>query len=300
MERVSSSGLNQIMLRSAMSLQAKLADKEVAQSSGLTSETYAGLGAASGKLISMESTLTQLQGRSDTTQTALDRTEAMYSAVGSMVDIVTTMRNTLSSAKSDTTSDTDYASIGAGLLEDLQNLMNLQSDGRYLFGGSQTQTAPVDTSLLSTPSVPSSADTGYYTGDDVAQSVKISDQTTIEYGVTANGTGFEEALRAANILANLGSGTIDQDAIEDAYDIATDALDGLLATQGLLSVNAGRLESYQEQQDSTVSLLSDRISDVKAVDTAQVAVEISQYQNTLEASYSALAKVTKLNLLDYM
>lgn len=300
MERVSSAGLSQVMLRSSMSVQAKLAEKEIAQSSGLVSDSYAGLGSSSGKLISMETSLAQLQTRADTTQSALDRTESMYSAVGSMVDLVTSMRTTLSAASAESTDSVDYATIGANLLTDLADLMNLQSDGRYLFAGSQTQTEPVDVSALTTPTVPSSEDTSYYSGDDVVQSVKISDQTTIEYGVTADSSGFEKALRAANILSTLDSSDLDEDAVAEAFDLANEAMDDLLASQGLLSINASRLESYQEQIDSSVSLLTDRISDVKAVDTAQVAVEIAQYQNTLEASYSALGKVNQLNLIDYL
>ncbi|MBR9971469.1 flagellin [Magnetospirillum sulfuroxidans] len=300
MERVSTAGLGQALLRSAMNVQAKLAEKQTANSSGLKAETYAGLGAGAARLVSMETSLAQLQARSDTAQTALDRTEAMYAAVDSMVDLTTSMRTTLSGLSTNSSSEVDYNQIGKNMLTDLENLMNLQVDGRYLFSGSATTSVPVDTTLLTAPTTPSVADTSYYLGDDVVQSVKVSDQTGIDYGVTASESGFEKALRAANILANLDTSDLDEDAVSEAYDLATAALDELLASQGRLSVNAGRLENYQAQQDTSISLLSDRISDAKAVDVAQTTVEISQYQTTLQASYAALGKLNGLSLVDYL
>lgn len=298
MERVSTAGLGQALLRSAMTVQARLAEKQTAQSSGLTEETYAALGSGAGKLISMESQLAALQGRADTTQTALDRAEAMSDAVGSMVELMSELRSTLSSMSTQTSDSVDYNQIGQTLLEDLQTLMNLQVDGRYLFGGGQTTTAPVDVSLLSVPTTPSTADNAYYLGDDSVQSVKVTDSASVDYGVTAGESGFEKALRAANMLANIDAS--DEDAIAEAYDLATEAMDELLAAQGRLGVNANRLESWLERQDTAASLISERISDVKAVDTAQVAVEIAQYETTLQASYTVLGKLNSLKLVNYL
>jgi len=299
MERVSSWGLSQSLLRSTMATQARLAEKQTASASGLKGESYADLSADSARLISLETSLTRLQTRSDNTQTALDRAEAMHSAVGSMVDLAGDLRTTLSQLLSQTDDTVDYNAVGQGLLNDLADLMNLQMDGRYLFGGGRTTSAPVDTSLLAVPTTPSSADNGYYLGDGVTQSVEVSDQSAIDYGVAANESGFEKILRAANILANADATDLDEDAVTEAYDLATEALDDLLAVQGRLSVNASRLEAFGERQDTAMSLLSERVSDVKSVDVAAVTVEISQLQSVLEASYSALSKISALSLTDF-
>lgn len=299
MERVSTAGLGQALLRSAMTVQARLAEKQTAQSSGLSEETYAAMGSSAGKLISMESQLSALQGRSDNTQTALNRAEAMSDAVGSMIDLMSELRSTLSEMSTQSSDAVDYNQVGETMLEDLANLMNLQVDGRYLFGGGQTTTAPVDLTALTAPTTtPTTADTAYYQGDDAVQSVKVTDSASVDYGVNANESGFEKALRAANILANIDP--TDEDAIAEAYDLATEAMDELLAVQGRLGVNANRLESWLQRQDTAASLMSERISDVKAVDTAQVAVEIAQYETTLQASYTVLGKLNSLKLVNYL
>ncbi|NFV79674.1 flagellin [Magnetospirillum aberrantis] len=295
--RVSTFGLGQTMLSSSLSVQSKYANTAVQQSSGLASTTYGGLGSKASSLLSTEAATAQLETWYTNTGTALDRTESMYSAVGSMVDLLQNYRSTLSSAISST--DTDgLDDTAADLLDDMADLMNLQMDGRYLFAGSNTDTAPVDTSLLSTPSVPSSADTSYYTGDSEEASVRVSGQQSISYGVTADSTGFEKAVRALNVVAN--ASPLDQTALEEAYDLATEALDALIATQSGLSNTAARLETAQSRQTNSISLLESVASDLKEVDTAEVAVKLAQYETQLQASYSALGNLSSLSLVKYL
>jgi flagellar hook-associated protein 3 FlgL len=304
MERVSTFGLGQTMLSSTLSLQSRLAKAELQNASGLKTSTYTALGAAdSSRLVSVEDALTKTKAWSSNTQTVLDRVEVMYNSVGSIADKMTSLRSTLSTAMSDTNSTTDYAALGDDLLDDLSGLMNVQVDGRYLFGGSRTDTAPVDVSLLT--AAPTTADTSYYQGDSSLASIRVSDDQTITYGVTADNSGFEKALRAANMLKDISSSatstsSVDSSKVKAAYDLATDALKDLLKTQGGLSLSSSRLEAVKTTQDNAVTMLTDRVSDLKSVDVAEVSVTISQLQNTLEASYSALGKITSLSLVKYL
>ncbi len=302
MERVSSYGLGQSLLASSMALQSRYASNLSKQASGLQAETYGELGAGAATLISLEGTTARLSTWAGTTQTALDRVQSMYSAVGDMADQMTALRTTLSAALSAEGSGTslDYYATGTALLEDLADLMNLRQDGRYLFAGSRTDTAPVDVGALTIPTSPSTADNAYYQGDGETASVRVSEQQTIGYGVVAGGTAFEKALRAANILANVVTEPLDTDAVKAAYDLATEALDGLLAVQSGLSITASRLENAKTSQDSRLSLSETMISDVKSVDVAELAVKVSQYQTQLEASYAALGKVGQLSLTKYL
>lgn len=299
-ERVSTFGLSQTMLRSALAVQSNYSTASTQKASGLVAATYGELGGKAASLISAESSATQLATWQSNTQIANDRTQAMYSAVGSMVDQLTALRSTLTSAKSSSGTETDLNQVGTDLLADLAAQMNLRQDGRYLFAGSNTDTTPVDTSLLSAASVPSSADTAYYTGDSLVASVRVSGQQTISYGVTADGTGFEMALRAANILANMTTSPLDETALDEAYALATEAMDNLIAVQSGLSTVSERLETAMTRQTDALDLLDSMASDLKEVDVAAVTVKLSAYQTQLEASYSALGKVSELSLTKYL
>lgn len=299
MERVSSFGLGQTMLTSTMSLQARLAKAELQNASGLKAATYAGLGATeSGRLVTVEDTIAQTQAWSTNAQTVLDRVEVMYNAVGDIADAMTSLRSTLATAMSDVSSGTDYAALGRDLLDDLAGLMNTEVDGRYLFGGGRTGTAPVDVSLLTSP--PNGTDTAYYQGDSSRAALQVSGEQSITYGVTADASGFEKALRAANLLTGLSTGEVDTTKVSAAYDLATEALEEILATQGTLSLSSSRIDAAKTRQETAVSLLSDRATALKSVDVAEVSVNISELQNTLEASYAALGKITGLSLVSYL
>lgn len=298
--RVSTFGLGETMLRSSLAVQSKYATASTQQASGLQSATYAGLGTRAASLLSTEATAAQLQTWSDNTGIANDRVQAMYSNVGSMIDALTSLRSTLSAAKS-TTADADgLNNTGADLLEDLADLMNLRMDGRYLFAGSNTDTAPVDVSALVAPSSPSAADTSYYSGDSEQSVVRVSGQQTIAYGVTADASGFEQALRAANIVATMTTSPLDGDSVDEAYDLATEALDALIAIQSGLSNTSARLEAARSRQDAALEQLDGIASTLKEADTAEVAVKIAQYKTQLEASYSALGNLSSLSLVKYL
>lgn len=303
MERVSTFGLNQALLASAMTVQARLAEKTLQESSSLVATTYGGLGAKSGTLISLESEVTRLNTWSDVTQTALTRVETMYDTTSSMSEALTTLRTTLSSAISDTSDTDNYNATGASLLEEFASLLNLQFEGRYLFAGSLTTTQPVpdDASSYAVPTAPyTTADTSYYSGDDATASVRISENQTIDYGVTADNAAFEKAIRAMSILANLTTDPMDTTAAQAAYDLATEALDGLLAVQGGLSLDADRLETALASQETALASIQDRVTDIKSVDVTEIAVQVTQYETLLQASYSALATISGVSLTDYL
>lgn len=298
--RVSTYGLGQALTQSSLALQSRYADAVTQQSSGLVTGTYGGLGAKASSLISVETMTTQLDTWKSNASISDDRVQSMYSAVGSMIDDIQSFRTKLSGLKSATSDDIDANSVAQSLLEDLADLMNLQVDGRYLFAGSATDTAPVDLTTLPAATSPSTPNTLYYKGDTELATVRVSAQQTITYGVTADSDGFEQALRAANLIAHMSTTPLDQDTIDEAYDLLTSSLDTLISTQSALSNNADRLNSVTTRHTSTLDLLDTMASDIEDADTAEVALKVAQYQTQLEASYSALAKVTSLTLTDYL
>ncbi len=302
MERVSTAGLTQTMLALTLATQSRMAEKQVQQASSLLSTTYAGLGSKSGTIISLESELSRLMTWSDNTQLALSRVEAMSATLGDMTDLMTTLRSTLGSALSETSDVNTLNQEGLATLEDLADFLNLQMDGRYLFAGALTKDPPVpnEASAYPVPTVPSSADFSYYVGDDAVSSVRISANQTVAYGVTADEPAFEKAIRAAGLLANMATNPVDTAAVEEAYALATEALDGMLAIQGSLSVTAGRLEGAIARQETSAATVEQLAKDIKSADMAEITVKLAEYEAILQASYSALATLSSLSLTRYL
>lgn len=299
MTGVSTYSLNTSLRNAALTTQSKLAAKQVQEATGLTSDTYGGLGSNSTRVISLASELEQAQSVADNAAVTANRVEAMYSAVDGMTDILTNLRAEISSAMSSTDNVTLNAE-GASAVEDLAALMNTQTEGRYLFSGSSTDTRPVDLDAYGNPTDPLTADGSYYAGNDDVLSVRVDGGQSISYGVTADTDAFELSLRVASVLSSIATDPIDTATLEEAYDLASEALEGLTSVQSQLSVTAERLERVQTTQEEYVSFAQTLIDDIKNVDVAQVAIEVSQYELLLEAAYSAIAKLDDMNLSKYI
>lgn len=285
------------MIDAALRTQAKVAQYQVQSASGLISSDFGGLGANAKKVIDLQVSISQSVAYGDAATSADDRVQAMYSATGSVVDLLTSYRSQLTAALSTSSDTSTLAESAQGLMDELASALNTQYGGRYLFGGSQTETAPVD--LTSYPDTSATGtDTSYYQGNDEIASVRVTDSQNIDYGVTADNSAFEQAFRALSMIANGTS--IDSTTISSALDLATSALDAATAVQSTLSLKSSQLENAASNQEDYQSYASSLSSSLTDVDVAAVTAKISTYQAQLEASYSALSKILSLQLSDYL
>jgi flagellar hook-associated protein 3 FlgL len=225
----------------------------------------------------------------------------MYSAVNSIADLATQFRAQLTSATS--ASSTDAASVtesARNLLEQTASVLNTQYSGSYLFGGSETKTAPVDVSSTSYAAAtsPSTADTSYYHGDSQLASVRVSDSQTVSYGVSADNIAFEKLMRAMNLVAS--NSPLSSDTLNEALDLAVEAIDELGLVQTRISNASASIENASAYQTEYLSYVQTLGSDLTSVDVAAVTAKLATYQAQLTASYSAIAKVQSLNLASYL
>jgi flagellar hook-associated protein 3 FlgL len=289
------------MIASALRTQSTMANQQIQEASGLISSDFGGLGSSAQQVLNLQVSVTRAQSYIDAATQTNSKIQVMYSAVNSVSDLVTQFRTLLTSASS--ASSTDAASVtetAKNMLEQMASLLNTQYNGGYLFGGSATKTAPVDISsaTYAVASSPSTADTNYYQGDSQLGAVRVSDNQTVSYGVTADNTAFEQIMRAMNLVAS--NSPLSTDTLNEALDLAVDSIDKLGVVQTRISNASASIErasAYQTEYQSYAKTLG---SDLTSVDVAAVTAKLSTYQAQLTASYAAIAKVQSLNLASYL
>ncbi|MDB5653056.1 MAG: putative flagellar hook-associated protein 3 FlgL, partial [Tardiphaga sp.] len=225
----------------------------------------------------------------------------MYSTVNSVADLLTQFRTLLTAASNSASTDsTSVTQSAQDMLTQMAGLLNTQYSGSYLFGGARTTTAPVDVSstAYAAATSPSTADTSYYNGDDETASVRVSDSQTVSYGVTADNTAFEQALRAMNLVAN--NSPLSSDTLTEALTLTTNAVDAVGVVQSGISNAASSIEKASALQSDYQTFASTLSSDLTGVDVAAVTASLATYQAQLTASYSAIAKVQSLQLASYL
>jgi len=297
---ISTYGLFNTVLSNAKDIQKQEAQASIQESTGLVGTSFADYGDKSRQLLTLQNELTSAQAQSTNTATAGDRSQATYSALGNMITLLTTLKSSISAAMSGTSSST-LNSLGSTTMDDLASQANTQLNGRYLFAGSQTDQPAVDlTTYKTTTASATTADTSYYQGDSQLASVRISDTSSVTYGVTGDNSAIEEALRAAKLVSQATTNPVDTAALTDAFNLASSAISDLSNLQASVSVTSSRLTDAQNNQTSYISLLTDAASNIKNVDSAQAVAKVSQLDTQLQASYSALSTVMKIRLTDYL
>lgn len=143
--RVATFTSHSILTNQALSNAAKYADLSIQSSGGQKSRDYAGIASDSQQLLNLEGSLSRNgQYLNNITQIKL-RLQNMESATDSMTDVAVRVKTLLLQGLSNSQADDlNLDEEGKQALNQVQSLLNTTLDGRYLFGGATTDTAPVN------------------------------------------------------------------------------------------------------------------------------------------------------------
>jgi len=123
---------------------------------------------------------------------------------------------------------------------------------------------------------------------------------------TSSGTSLTFTGQTGTALTSLGitptslpAATITSQ-LQTALGIAEKAETDLSNLRQSVATVSSQLQNVGQQQTTFVTYLQNNLSDLKDVNTGEVAAQVSQYQTQLQASYLAVADVTKVNLVQYL
>jgi flagellar hook-associated protein 3 FlgL len=204
--------MNSLIVGSALSTQSQYAQAVTQEGTGLVATDFATLGGASTTvMLNLEGNIGQAQTWASNATTVGSRTQAAYTALGNMATTVASLQTQISAALA-TPSNTNVPIAVNTLQQNLVSEINTQSAGVYVFGGSDTSTQPVTPASLNAYQTsgfdPSTANSSYYTGDNMALSVQVSSSQTISYGVTASNPAIEQAMRASQLVLQASQGIV--------------------------------------------------------------------------------------------
>jgi flagellar hook-associated protein 3 FlgL len=299
--RVATFALSDQMIAAALRTQSTMASQQLQESSGVVSPDYGGLGQTSQQVINLQISVTRSQSYIDTASSTDNKVQVMYSTVNSIANLLSNLRATLTGASDSVATDsTSVTESAQQMLQEMGSLLNTQYGDQYLFGGSQTTAPPVDVSASAYPAAtsPSSANTSYYKGNDQIASVRVSDNDTVPYGVTADNPAFEQGLRALNLVAS--NSPLSPDTLKEALDLATHAVTAVSAVQAGLGLASSTMETASANQSDYQNFAKTLGANLNTVDVAAVTAQISTYDAQLTASYSAISKIQDLSLASYL
>ena len=255
MTRIATLASSNLMLGLIERTQNQVKDLQTQVSTGKRSQTYAGISSDVSQLLHSESRsalLDRFEDNNDFLATQLDATE---SAVAGIRETVHQFRQALLSVASVASSGTPLDPQQASDLQDaaframknMQDYLNTDFDGRYLFSGSQVRTQPVQigASSLSAFQDKYDGDSVVYPPSRIAQVGRSGTlSAAITGGLTMTGT---DTITAANAgaFALLEPGatiTISDDAgHKDTYTVVSRVNDQQITISGTLSVGTSTI-----------------------------------------------------------
>lgn len=188
------------------------------------------------------------------------------------------------------------------------NILNSQLDGKFLYGGTRTDTRPVTSDSLETLRLAASAD-DLFVNNSLKASAQIDDHASVEYGVLADELGgnlFAAIKRIAEF--NAGPNGPFADTLTPAQktylesELATlrtisQGIESEVASNGL---KLAEIDTTIDRHKTGDIFIKGLISDIEDVDLAEAVSRLNNDQLAVEASTRVLAQLGRLSLLDFI
>ncbi len=305
--RVSSFGQQQLLIRGIQENQARVFENQRQISTGRITDEFRGLGGSTGTILGSRSFLSRVESYQQTITTIRGRIDGNDVQVGGIIGAVESLQDNVLAAVANNNAQ-GFSEQLEQTFQFLTNSLNSNIDGTFQFSGASTGTVPVNvTDLASLAALPSVSDA--FDNADIAFEARIADGVDIEFGLLAD----EVATEAFQVLVDLynfdngPSGPIngELDATQFAFlqtqvGALNDTIDGLRQTEVDNGLSFNRLNVVEQQHADTVIFLQTFISDQEDVDLAETVTQLNNNQVALEASFQAVASLSRLSLLNFL
>lgn len=301
MTRVATIALQRTLSGAMQISQQKLAASQLQLNSGKKAQDYAGMGVDAVRTLSARSMLAQQQSY-QSVASRTSNTLSLYDANLNQIDSsMSNLRTELMTALG-TGDSPGIQGLVEGSFTDMRGALNATDAGVPLFGGSQTNQAPMVPQTLSDLAAMAPAD--MFANDQVRQSGRMGDGVDVEYGIVASDVGANlipafQTLAAAGPFGNKLT-SAQMAAIRQAISQLDTGLTDVRAVNAENGHKQNQVDMLQTRAEERENLLTDVIGSVEDVDLGQVAIDISQRQTILEASYSVFSQLSSLSLTRFL
>lgn len=298
-QRVTNGILFNSTLRNVSQTQQELFGLQDQISSGLKTRNFEGLNGKVEQYIDLNVRINRselfrqnnavLTARLETANQALDEISA---AADDIKNLIIARRNGA------TGTSLNFSTQLRNKLQELADSANTSIEGRYLFSGTATDTAPIP-DISARPFEVGVPDTSYYVGSTTSVKVRADEAVEFDFPVRADDEAFQNLFAAAN-LALQSDGGNDDAGFKRAFDLALKGQEGLVSAQARVNsaiVNVSAISDRQSQLQQYWRGISEEITNT---DILAASTRVSSDQAILQASYQVFARLTQLKLADFL
>ncbi len=314
-------------------LRQQLNDLSQQVTTGQLSPDYSGLGNNVKPVLDLNGQQPLIQGY----QANIDNVSNKMTMMNSALQQMTTVGNNLVAAiqtqlQNSPVNAANIQQIASQGLQTLQDMMNQNIDGQYLFAGSSSSQPPYagsnimnsnfntqiqnwlatgNTSALTTTINGFSA-TNLGLSASLATSGNVTTQvdanTNVDYTVKGDGAGFQDLIRALALVANTpypgatntATGPDFQNLMNYALTTAQKGVNEISTTTQTLAGKFAQVKAIKDQNASDLTIVQNQLSTFTGADTTKAITEMHALQTQLTSSYQVTNLVSKLSLVNYL
>jgi flagellar hook-associated protein 3 FlgL len=314
-------------------LRGRLLDTQRQISTGLKSPTLSGLGTlGTSNVLSFRNKTSLLEGYSNNLNIAKTKFSVMDKALNNITEDARDTMNRLRSQLQGTTPLSGILSDEANTkIQAIASQLNVQVNGQYQFAGDDSYNAPMaNTAALNTnigaliPGIMSGSTTvssvvaaaRSVTGTNLGYSSTVlssgnvsfraDDSTDIDYTLRASQSGFADIMRGMAIVNNLPQPTTQAEqanywtAINAAIQLIDEGTKAVDQYQGAAGSKAELVDDLLSRHTEMEGTYREFIGDVEDADVAEASVKLQNLQTQLQASYSIIAQLRDLSLVNFI
>lgn len=218
------------------------------------------------------------------------------SAMGTVTDILNRAKELAIYGANGTNDDTDRMAQAVEvdeLIDELIEVANSSFEGRYIFGGTKTETPPFKRD----------GDTINYSGDGGAMQWEISKEVTLQVNIPGkemfqsnSGDIFEALVSLKSALESGDTGALGGSCL----DSVDKAANHVLSQRAVLGARSNRLDVAQDRAGASTLNLTELLSTLEDIDLAEATINFATARSVYNAALATGAQVIQPTLLDYL
>ena len=297
LQRISNLALFSSTMRNITNTQSSLFDLQDQISSGIRAKNFKGLNGQVEQFIGLEAQIRKLDTFQKNNTVLEARLQSASQSVGSIIEVADQIEDLIVLKRSAVTSENlSFKLQLQNKIKAVADALNVSSEGRYLFGGTRTDTKPVPEALVSNISV-GVPDTGYYVGSNESVVNRIDQSLEVEFPARGDDIAFQQVFAAVNLALE---GDNNDASLAKAVQLIQEAQLGLNGVQARFNstiINVQEINNRNEQQALYLKGVTEQVA---KTDVVAATTKMANDQATLQASYQVFARLIQLKLSDYL
>jgi len=297
--RVSTIGIHRRTIDDINRVQFAMSEAQRKITTGLKASTFGELGGDVTKVVGLESSLKSAGRFINSNEVVITRLKTMDLAVEKIQEVASNLASQLALERSSSANLNNMTEFAKASLTQVEEALNTQQNGRYLFSGGKTNIRSVAVDLANASSVVNGSPTAnYYGGDDLTFSTQASSQLSIEYGIKGNDVAFQNVIGALHkaITGEAGSTTD----LEEAVTLVNQAVSDLARVRSQINTDVITLNDINTQHKKVEIELKNVIDKTVGADVVEASIDVSLNEAILTATLQTFARISRLTLSDYL